>query len=66
MINNQQFSHCIKYQYGFCDVALSANVFDLGYSNDVGDSMTIGNTVLTGSDFGSSNLLTCEYCINIH
>ena len=61
MINNQQYSHCIKHQEGFCDVALTANVFDLGYENDVGDSMTIGNTVLTGSEFGSNNMLTCEY-----
>ena len=24
MINNQKFSHCIKYQDGFCDVALTS------------------------------------------
>merc|ERR1712217_589599 len=30
LINDQKFSHCIKNQDGYCDVALTSNTFDLG------------------------------------
>ena len=54
MINNQKFSHCIKYQEGFCDIAFTASTFDL----DPEDSLTIGSNVNSGSTFGVSNMLT--------
>jgi len=57
LINNQKFSHCIKYQDGFCDVALTATTFDLG----TGDSITFGSNVQTGSMFGSSNSLNWNF-----
>ena len=56
MINNQKFSHCIKYQEGFCDIAFTASTFDL----DPEDSLTIGSNVNSGSTFGVSNMLTCK------
>merc|ERR550525_1065037 len=28
MINNQKFSHCIKYQDGYCDVSFTSSTFD--------------------------------------
>jgi len=61
MINNQKFAHCIKYQDGFCDVALTAMNFDLGTAGDAGDSLTFGNNVQTGSMFGSSGSLNWNF-----
>jgi len=57
MINNQKFSHCIKYQEGFCDIAFTASTFDL----DPEDSLTIGSNVNSGSTFGVSNMLTLNF-----
>merc|ERR1719145_344368 len=42
LINNQKFSHCIKYMEGFCDVALTSMTFDMGANGDAGDSLTYG------------------------
>ena len=55
MINNQKFSHCIKYQEGYCDIAMTCTKFDVG--NDPGDSVTIGSNVLQGMNFGTNNML---------
>jgi len=57
LINNQKFSHCIKYQDGFCDVALTSTTFDLGS----GDSLTFGSNVQTGNMFGSSGSLNWNF-----
>jgi len=59
MINNQKFSHCIKYQEGYCDVAMTASKFDVGA--DAGDSLTIGSNVLTGTNFGSNMMLNVNF-----
>ena len=56
MINNQAFSHCIKYQEGYCDVSLKASEFDLGES----DFLLIGSTFLTGNNFGIDGTLLCR------
>lgn len=61
MINNQKFSHCIKYQEGFCDVALTSMKFDLGAAGDAGDSLTFGSNVQTGSMFGSGGSLNWNF-----
>ena len=53
MINNQKFSHCIRYQDGFCDVAFTSNNFDLG----TGDSFNLGDNKQTGMTFGSGGML---------
>jgi len=60
-INNQKFSHCIKYQDGFCDVALTSTTFDLGASGDAGDSLVFGNSVQSGNMFGSSGSLIWNF-----
>lgn len=57
LINNQKFCHCIKYTEGMCDISLSSTGFDMGTD----DSLTFGNNVQTGSAFGSSGMLNCEY-----
>lgn len=57
MINNQKFSHCIKYQDGFCDVAFTASAFDLNPE----DSVTIGSNVNSGTAFGVSNMVTLNF-----
>merc|ERR1719438_574613 len=49
MINNQKFSHCIKYQEGYCDVAMTASKFDVGA--DAGDSLTIGSNMMLNVNF---------------
>jgi len=59
MINNQKFSHCIKYQEGYCDVAMTSTNFDVG--SDPGDSLTIGSNVLTGTNFGTNNMLSVNF-----
>jgi len=61
MINNQKFSHCIKYQDGFCDVALTSMNFDVGTAADTGDSLTFGSNVQTGNMFGSSGSLNWNF-----
>lgn len=61
MINNQKFSHCIKYQDGFCDVALTSTKFDLGAAGDAGDSLTFGNNVQSGTEFGSGGSLNWNF-----
>jgi len=61
MINNQKFSHCIMYQDGFCDVALTAMNFDLGAMGDAGDSLTFGSNVQTGNMFGSGGSLNWNF-----
>jgi len=57
LINNQAFSHCIKEQDGFCDVALTSSNFDLGN----GDSITFGGNSQTGTMFGSGGTLTWNF-----
>ena len=57
MLNNQAFSHCIKYQEGYCDVSLIASEFDLGEDYD------IGSTFLTGNNFGMDGTLLCRKII---
>ena len=57
LINNQKFCHCIKYTDNMCDISLSATGFDLGAD----DSLTFGNNVQSGTAFGSSGMLNCEY-----
>lgn len=57
LINNQKFSHCIRSQDSYCDVALTSNNFDLG----TGDSLAFGSNVQTGSTFGSSGTLTWNF-----
>jgi len=59
MINNQKFSHCIKYQEGYCDIAMTCTKFDVG--NDPGDSVTIGSNVLQGMNFGTNNMLNVNF-----
>jgi hypothetical protein len=49
MINGQSYAHCIKYQPGFGDVALSDNGFDVGAG-----IFTVGSVQNTGSDFTST------------
>ena len=60
MINNQRFSHCIKHQEGYCDVSLTSSDFDIGQNKDTGDSLTIGSTLWTGSNFGTDGQLLCK------
>ena len=60
MINNQRFSHCIKHQEGYCDVSLTSSEFDIGQNKDTGDSLTIGSTLWTGSNFGTDGQLLCK------
>jgi len=57
LINDQKFSHCIKNQDGYCDVALTSNTFDLGS----GDNLSFGNNVQSGSTFGTSGSLTWNF-----
>ena len=59
LLNNQAFSHCIKYHEGYCDVSLLASEFDLGENHDTGDSLLIGSTFLTGNNFGVDGTLLC-------
>merc|ERR1712079_155006 len=61
MINNQKFSHCIKYQDGYCDVSLTSSTFDVGTAGDAGDSLTFGSNVQTGNMFGSSGSLNWNF-----
>jgi len=61
LINNQKFSHCIKYMEGFCDVALTSMTFDMGTSGDAGDSLTFGGNVQTGNMFGSAGSLNWNF-----
>merc|ERR1712142_1175455 len=61
MINNQKFSHCIKYQHGFCDISLAAITFDLGKQGDFGDSLRFGCSMQTGSMFGTSGSLMWNF-----
>jgi len=60
-INNQKFSHCIKYQDGYCDMSMTSSKFDVGTAGDNGDSLTVGNQIFTGSAFGSSGMLTWNF-----
>ena len=60
MINNQKFSHCIKYQDGYCDVSFTSSTFDIGTSGDAADSVTIGSSVQTGNAFGTSGMVNCK------
>jgi len=57
LVNDQKFSHCIKHQDGFCDVQLTANVFELGN----GDSITFGSNTQTGSSFGTGGSLQWNF-----
>jgi hypothetical protein len=57
LINNQKYSHCIKHQAGFCDIALTSNTFDLG----TGDSITFGDNKQTGNTFGSGGSLSWNF-----
>ena len=63
MLNNLAFSHCIKYQEGYCDVTLIASEFDLGEDYDKADSLLIGSTFLTGNNFGIDGTLLCRKII---
>ena len=65
MLNNLQFSHCIKYHEGYCDVSLTASEFDIGNNHDTGDSLLIGTTVLRGRDFGIDGTLLCRRIGNL-
>ena len=65
MLNNLQFSHCIKYHEGYCDVSLTASEFDIGNNHDTGDSLLIGTTFLTGSNFGIDGTLLCRKIGNL-
>ena len=60
MLNNLKLSHCIKYQEGYCDVSLLASEFDIGNNHDTGDSLLIGTTFLTGTNFGIDGTLLCK------
>jgi len=60
LINNQKFAHCIKYQEGYCDVALTASTFDIGSGAD-GDMMTIGTNAFSGSTFGTNMMVTWNF-----
>jgi len=57
LINDQKFSHCIKNQDGFCDVALTSNTFDMG----TGDNLSFGNNLQSGSTFGDAGSLTWNF-----
>lgn len=57
LINNQLFSHCIKYQNGFCDVALSSGDFMMGAD----DSITFGGNTQTGPTFGTAGSLLWNF-----
>jgi len=57
LLNNQKFSHCIKYQNGYCDVAFTSSDFDLGSD----DMLAIGTQSLTGSTFGSGGSLLLNF-----
>ena len=63
MLNNLAFSHCIKYQEGYCDVTLIASEFDLREDYDTADSLLIGSTFLTGNNFGIDGTLLCRKII---
>ena len=57
LINDQKFSHCIRNQDGFCDVALTSNTFDMG----TGDNLSFGNNLQSGTTFGDSGSLTWNF-----
>lgn len=61
IINNQKFSHCIKYQDGYCDVSFTSTTFDIGTSGDAADSVTIGSSVQTGNAFGTSGMVNLNF-----
>jgi len=61
LINNQKFSHCIKSQDGFCDVALTATGFDM---DSTGDWLSFSGMQQTGSgvsNFGTSGSLAWNF-----
>jgi len=60
LINNQKFAHCIKYQEGYCDVALTASKFDIGSGGD-GDMMSIGTNSFSGSTFGTNMMVNWNF-----
>merc|ERR1719264_1474831 len=57
LINDQKFSHCIKNQDGYCDVALTSNTFDMG----TGDNLSFGNNVQSGTTFGAAGSLPWNF-----
>jgi len=61
LINNQKYSHCIKYQEGFCDVSLVASDFMMGTAAGAADSITFGTLSNSGSTFGTSGMLNWNY-----
>jgi len=60
-LNNMMYSHCIKYQPGFCDVSLVASDFMLGTATGATDSITFGTLSSSGSSFGTSNTLNWNF-----
>jgi len=60
-LNNMMFSHCIKYQPGFCDVSLVASDFNLGTATGASDSIAFGTLASSGSTFGTSGALTWNF-----
>jgi hypothetical protein len=55
LLNNHMYSTCIAQNDEFCDIALTANNFDLSGSNGMcSDSVAFGVAVQCGSTFGVS------------
>lgn len=57
LLNNHKYSHCIKYQTGFCDMSLTSTDFDLGAD----DMIAFGTSSLTGSTFGTAGSLIYNF-----
>jgi len=57
LLTNAKYSHCIKYQQGFCDVSFTASDFMLG----TGDMIAFGTNVQTGTTFGTAGSLTYNF-----
>lgn len=51
------YSHCVEYQQGFCDMALTASSFDLA----TGDTVGFGTSVFTGTAFGTAGSLLYNF-----
>jgi len=57
LINNQKYSHCIKYQPGFCNIAFQSDDFKLGAD----DMINFGTSTYTGDSFGTSGSLQYNF-----
>lgn len=62
MLNDHMYTICIAQNDDYCDVALTANVFDLdGSAGACTDSLTFGTSQQCGTTFGTSDSLLWNY-----